>query len=348
MKVKPGFWENQSKGIVKVKEHGNRRKKTLLACAVSVALLLSAVPAFARFIDGVVALVNNEPITYSEVRDEVASGLGIPVGDADVFLREQKDTDAVLRWVNALVEVNLVRAELKKKNQAISDKEVDRVIENVKQANKMDDAQFAEVLLREGSSLAAYRSRVRVQLERGAIVRERKFKEVNVTEDEVRDYFRANSERFVEGGEIRIEALFFPLPPAGSGPEDSAIRARYAAYQAVSAVGQKRSLMEGLEVARALYPETEAANGDFSPVEDLLPEIRREAERLYTGERSEPFPTETGVYIIRVVGRRGGNPLEFSQVKDALSEELADRRSSKALVDIIEDLKKSASIDVRL
>ena len=333
-----------------MKEHGNGWKKKLLACVVASLLLLSAVPASSRVIDGVVALVNNEPITYSEVRDEVAAGLGMPLGDADVFLREQSDINAVLRWVNVLVEMSLVRVELKKKNQSISDGEIDRVLENLKKANKLNDAQFAEMLASGGTTLAAYRNRIRLQLERGAIIRERKLKEVTVTEDEVREYFRANSDRFVGGGEVRLEALFFPLPsPAEPGAEEKAIRARYAAYQvAVSVRQQEQSLSNGLEIARALFPDVESTDGDFVHVDDLLPEVQREIRRLRTGERSEPFPTETGVYIIRVVERRGGKPLEFTQVKESLSEELTDRRSEKALVDIIAELKKSASIYVRL
>ena len=329
----------------KLKKHEKSRKKALPACVLATLLLLSAVSARARVIDGVVALVNNDPITYSEVREEVASGLGMPLGDADVFLRDQKDISAVLRWVNTLVEMSLVRAELKKKNQSISDKEVDGVIENVKRGNKVDDAQFAELLAAEGTTLAGYRNRVRMQLERGAIIRGRKLKEVTVTEDEVRDYFRENSERFVSGGEVRLEALFFPTTAAS---DEKAFRARYAAFQVAEAIRPGQSLLGSLEIARALYPEVESGSGDFAPVDDLAPEVRREIARLNKGERSAPFPTESGVYIVRVLERRGGTPLEFSLVKGPLFEELVDRRSEKALSDIIEDLKKSASIDIRL
>ena len=331
-----------------MKGHGNSRKKKLLACVVALLLLLSAVPASSRVIDGVVALVNNEPITYSEVREEVAAGLGMPLGDADVFLRDQSDIESVLRWVNSLVEISLVRAELKKKNQSVSDTEIDRVLENVRKANKVSEEQFAELLSAEGTTLAAYRNRIRMQLERGAIIRERKLKEVTVTEDEVRDFFRENPERFVSGGEVRLEALFFPLPQTGSGAEEKMVRARYAAYHVATSIRRDQTLSDGLEIARVLFPEVEVVGGNFVSVDDLLPEVQREIRRLSTGERSEPFPTETGVYIIRVAERRGGKPLEFAQVKDFLSEELMDRRSEKALEDIIADLKKSASIYVRL
>ena len=72
----------------------------IIAAAVA-ALLLSAGAAFPRVIDGVVALVNGEPITFSEVRESVSEGMGIPVGDADALLREERDPAPVLRWIGS-------------------------------------------------------------------------------------------------------------------------------------------------------------------------------------------------------------------------------------------------------
>lgn len=324
-----------------------KRTKALLPVAAAIAMLLAPRPAFPRVIDGIVALVNDDPITFSEIREEVAGVLGMPVGDADVLLREQRDVGAVLRWINSLVEASLVRMELKKKGQPVSDKEVDRVIGNLRRANAVDEAQFAEMLAREGLTLPAFRRRVRLQLERGAIIRELKPKEVNVTEDEVRDYYRENAERFLVGDEVRVEALFFPLAP-GAGGEELAVRARYAARQASEAVRRGRPLADGLEAARLAFPDVRLIDGEFVPSEDLLPEMRREIGRLRSGERSEPFFAGEGLYIVRVLERRGGKAREFPEVKASLAEELADVRSERALADILVELKKSASIDVRL
>ena len=89
------------------------RRTGAIIAAVGAALLLSAGAAFPRVIDGVVALVNEEPVTFSEVRESVSEGMGIPVGDADALLREERDPRAVLRWIEALVDSVLVRKELR-------------------------------------------------------------------------------------------------------------------------------------------------------------------------------------------------------------------------------------------
>jgi peptidyl-prolyl cis-trans isomerase SurA len=320
----------------------------LAAVAAAVSLCLAA-PGEARVVDGVVAVVNDEPVTFSEVRESVAEALGIPVGDADGFLREERDSRIVMRWIEAIVESVLVRQELAKHGQPIPDAEIDKAVESVRKSNGMSEAQFVEVLGREGVTLPAYRRRLRWQMERGAIVRVKKFKDVSVTEQEVREYYQENAERFLVGSQVREEAIFLPFPSADPGAAgDPAAPARIAAQQAYEAIREGRTLREAYELARRTLPAAQWVECDFVPVEDLLPEMQREIRRLRSGETSQPFLTESGIYIVRVVARRGGKPGDFAAVKESLTEELTDRRSEKAFADILGELKKTASIDVRL
>jgi parvulin-like peptidyl-prolyl isomerase len=96
------------------------------------------------------------------------------------------------------------------------------------------------------------------------------------------------------------------------------------------------------------FPKVQFHAAGFVTTEDLLPELQREVRRLRAGEASPPFFTEAGAYLLRVVERRGGAPGDFSAVKDTLTDELTDRRSEKAFSDVLSELKRSASIDVRL
>src|SRR5512135_972700 len=323
------------------------RRTAAIILAAGAAILLSAGAAFPRVIDGVVALVNEEPVTFSEVRESVSEGMGIPVGDADALLREERDSRAVLRWVEALVDSVLVRKELEKQGQPVAEAEIDKAVESVRKANNMSDAQFSELLAKEGITLSAYRRRIRWQMERGAIVRARKYKEVMVTESEVRDYFRENAERFLAGAKVRLETLFFPIASSGSADQDAA-QARIAVQQAAEAIRGGRTFADAEALVRGTFPKVQFHAAGFVTTEDLLPDLQREVRRLRAGEASQPFLTETGAYRGRVVERQGGTPGDFSTVKDALTEELTDRRSEKAYSDILSDLKRSASIDVRL
>ena len=312
-------------------------------------LLLAAIvsTAGARIVDGVVAVVNDEPITFSEFRESVAEGLSIPEGDADIYLREEKDRERVLMGLEALIETTLVHQELRKIGQPVSDAEVDRAIESVRKSNDMSESDFEAALEQERIGLAGYRRRIRWQMERGAIVRAKKLKDVTVTEEETRAYFREHAERFLVGAEVRLEMLTIPFPDEEVGT-DNGVRTRIGAQEASAYVRSGMTFAEASGLLSSVVPGVTVFSADFEKTEDLLPVIQKEIVRLRSGETSPPFFTEAGAHLVKVLERRGGTLPEFSAVRTMLTEELFDRRSEKAFSDLLVDLKKAATIDIRL
>jgi peptidyl-prolyl cis-trans isomerase SurA len=321
--------------------------KLLQALAFLLFLAALASTAGARVVDGIVAVANDEPITFSEFRESVAETLGIPEGDADIYLRGEKDRRRILAGLETLIDSVLVRQELKKLDMPITEKDVDRSVESVWRTNNMSEADFLAALATEGISLEAYRRRIRWQMERGAVVRAKKMKEITVTEEETKAYFQENAERFLVGADVLLETLFLPFPPEGPG-SDNGVRIRTAAQRASEIVRSGATFTEAAGLLSSVVPGITAFSSGFVKTEDLLPEIGREVRRLRTGENSPPIFTEGGAHLVKVLERRGGTLPEFSTVRTMLSEELFDQRSEKAFSDILVDLKKAATIDIRL
>ncbi len=304
-------------------------------------------PAAARIVDGVVAVVNDEPITFSEYRESVAESLGIPEGDADIFLREEKDRKKILSGLEKLIETVLVRQALQNIKASVSDREVDQAVESVRKSNNLSEADFRALVEQEGISFEGYRRRIRWQLERGAIVRAEKLKDVTVTEEEVRAYFHANEERFLVGAEVELEVLLLPFA-GGEAGIDNDVRIRIVAQQASDYVRSGMTLQQVFELISPVVPDAEMISSGFVKEEDLVPEIGKEVHRLKTGQTSPPIFVRGGIHLITVLARRGGTLPEFSSVRSSLTEELTDRRSEQAFADILVDLKKAATIDIRL
>lgn len=304
--------------------------------------------ATARVVDGVVATVDEEPVTFSEVREAVAEAMNVPQGDADAWLREERDASRIVKWIEPLVESILVRKALAASGAEVDEKAVDGALESVRKSNGMSEAEFSEALAREGISTAAYRKRIRWQMERSSLVRARKAKEVTVTEDEVKAYWREHAERFLEGVEARFETLVIPIPESGGDPGERIIRVRLAAQQAADSLRAGRSMRETEAILREGNPGVRLVDADYLPVDDLSPELYREIRKLRAGETSPPFFTEEGARIVRLVGRRGGTAPDFAVLREALTDELADRRGEKAYSDLMAELKRAASIEIRL
>lgn len=318
-----------------------------LFCLLPGFLASVAPTADARIVDGVVAVVNGDPVTFSEFRESVAEMLGIPEGDADLYLREERDRGRVLKGIETLVESALVRQRLEQLGQAVSDQEVDQAVASVRKNNGMSAEEFQAALEREGISPPAYRRRIRWQMERGAIVRALKLKAVTVTEEEVRSYFQENEERFRKGGEIRVEILYLPVPPAEEGGEQ-AVAPRIAAQQAAEGIRAGLSFAEAVRLVTPTVPGVAVMEPGFLKTDELAPEIGREVERLRTGEVSSPVFTAEGGFIVRVLERRGGTLPPFGELRAKLTEELVDRRSEQSYADLLSELKREATIDIRL
>jgi parvulin-like peptidyl-prolyl isomerase len=308
-------------------------------------LLCLASTAQGKIVDGVVAVVDNQAVTFSEVRQAAGDALAVDAGEADSLLREERDPAKVRAWIAPLVDTLLVRRELSKAGQGVVDSDVERVVESVRKQNNLDEAGFRKALELEGLSLPAYRARLRWQLERTALLRARKAKELSVTAEEARDWYREQGERYAEGGEVRLAVL--TLPYGVEGEKDRTLQAHLAARAAAELLGAGKKLDEVAGLLSGRFGAVRLLPGDFMKEEDLPDDLRKEVRRLRTGELSAPFFTEEGARVISVLARRGGTLPDFAAVKDAVTEELTDRRSEKAFADIMVALRSEAAVGYR-
>jgi len=172
----------------------------------------------------------------------------------------------------------------------------------------MSEAQFVEVIGREGLTLAAYRRRIRWQMERGAIVRVKRFKDVSVTEQEVREYFRENAERFLVGSQVREEAIFLPFPAADPGAAETRPRRRGSRRSRPSRRSARDGRSGGVRAGARDAPRGAVGRVRLRPGGGPAAGDPAGDPAAPHGETSQPFFTEAGIYIVRVVARRGGRP----------------------------------------
>ena len=160
----------------------------------------------------------------------------------------------MLRWIEALVDSVLVRKGAGGSGQPIAEGEIDKAGRIRPEGERDERGAVRRVARGRRISLPAYRRRLRWQMERGAIVRARKFKEVTVTESEVRDYFR-RAGTVPGGGAGPASTLFFPIASAQPQGEDAA-QARIAVQQAAEAVRAGRT-RRGAGVGSRKFPKVQ-------------------------------------------------------------------------------------------
>ena len=139
-----------------------RISRGLLTLAlVCVLVALSARNSSAKVVDRIVAEVNDEVITMSELQKaskaiEVQEGIA-PKGKEDKALEHQ--------MLETLIDRKLAKAEAKRRGIKVDDKELNEALENFKKQNHlMDEDSFNKALAKAGLTLAELKEKIADQI----------------------------------------------------------------------------------------------------------------------------------------------------------------------------------------
>jgi peptidyl-prolyl cis-trans isomerase SurA len=298
-----------------------------------------------RTINRVAALLNGDVVTLREVQERAGPEWARAQAQPEGTAREKAKARALKAAFDALVAERLLDAQAKELALEVSDAEVEAVIADTKQRYRLDDATLDEALSREGMTRAAYRDRVRRDLTSYRVIQMRVRSRIKVGDDDLRNYYQQHAREFSTGEEIKVRHIFFLLPAGASGADEA--RAREKAERALARV---RGGADFEAVAREVSQGPSASSGgDLGWLRRgvVQPELERAAFALQVGGVSDVVRTKTGFQIVKLEGRRGGEPRPFDQVKDEIRERLTNDQAETLRAQYVAELRKDALIEIR-
>ena len=304
--------------------------KLLILAAVLAAPLAHGV----TLVDRIVAVVNKEVITYSELHEAV--------GMAERQLRRQ-GTPAPERPVlerQMLERLILDKAQLQMARETgirIEELQLDRAVERIAQSNNMTLADFRRTLESDGVSFDGWRNDVRQQMLM-ARLREREVENrVQVSETEI-DVFLEQLKTRPEAAEYNLAHILVRVPE-GASPE----RIRQARERAEQALAEAKGGAAFARVAASFSDAPDALQGGAIGwrSHDRLPELFAEAlSKMKPGEVSEPLRSPAGFHILQLVDRRGAGaeaPVLQTRMRHILirtSEAISESEARRKLRDL--------------
>jgi parvulin-like peptidyl-prolyl isomerase len=81
---------------------------------------------------------------------------------------------------------------------------------------------------------------------------------------------------------------------------------------------------------------------------ELVPAFEREALRLKVGEVSGIVRTDFGFHIIKLLDRKGEEPLPFEEVREKVQADYYDSEMEKAFRQYLSTLKEKSVIEIKL
>lgn len=318
-------------------------KASILICF---AVMILTVPLNARIVDRIVAVVNDEIVTLSELNSAVEPYLKKIDNFNNGENRERVVTQTMSAMLDKLIDDILVKQEAKRLGIVIKEEDVAKTINDMISKRKITTEDFKKSLAREGSSFSAYKKEVEEHLMKIRLVGVSVRAKVSVTDEEIGDYYRKHREDYEGKEAVRIKQILIVVPQRSGMKERSKLKAD-------TALILKR-LIEGESFGflASKYSNGPAAKlgGDLGFVEKgvMFPAVNEVAFSLRNGEISGVIESPIGFHIIKVTDRRGSGIKSLESVREEIKDKISNVKIEKKFFEWIEELRKKSYIEVRL
>jgi len=304
-------------------------------------LLLSGHTNATVLLDRVVAVVNQEVITWSELYKTMEA-------DASPAVKElQKDEQRKIykkneaAFLETLINVKLQLQEARNVGIRVSDGEVQEAIDGVKKKYAMSDSAFRESLKGEGYSYDEYKKRLREQIIISKLVNTQIRSKIVVTDEDINKFVAENKKALENTESYKISQI---LLKKQKDVESSKIDEK--AGDLLKKLEQGESFAN---IARQYSEDpSSSSGGDLGSLKksELNNDFLDVVSKMKPGDISKPFWTASGLHIIKLESK--SEPKD----KDAMREEargmLTNKIFAKKYDAWIKYLREKSFIEVRL
>lgn len=238
--------------------------------------------------NGIVALVNDKPITSYELKQRMNLVL-VTTHVPDNPEIKKKIRDQVIEQLETEI---LQRDEAAKNDITVSSVEVDKYMQGILDDNRMTKEQLAEVLGKGGVQIATFRSQLAAQILWQKAVNEHYAGRVTISPEAV-DAEMSRIKESINKAHFTVSEIFLAV----DNPDlDEKVKKK-----AEDLVAQIKGGAQFPEVARQFSQSPSAAQGgDIGTVYDgqLAPELNAQLTKMATGDMSAPIRSIGGYYIV--------------------------------------------------
>jgi peptidyl-prolyl cis-trans isomerase SurA len=282
--------------------------------------------------DRIVAVINTEVITQSELEEEVAelkqqSRQRLTGPDLERRLR-QIDYMGINRMIERKLQIQIA----KRRGIKVTDDEVKDAVARLRRLGESPNENDPKEMATIKDQLTALR-----------IINQQVRSSLLVSDEEMRRFYEQHRERFLLPPEVRISQILIAL---GRGNEMLQVRDK---ARQVHGLLKKGDSFEELAVRYSEGQESRRGGSlGFVRIGDMLAQIQKAIQDLPPGQVSEPIASPMGMHIIRVDERKPAQYRPFEEVRDDIRNAVYQLKSEDAYQAWIKDLKDQSYIEVRL
>ncbi len=295
-------------------------------------------PAYADLADGISAIVNDQVITYQEVREKTASALDLLQHEyaGQPGLYDEKVNETLRDGLDTLIENQLILHEFATKYNPLPDSLVDQWVNDRIKAQFGDRITCIRTLQAQGMTFEKFREDVRDQ----QIITELRYKTISddkiiISPYKIENYYLLHQDDFKMGDQVKLRMIVLNK----SSPDDKATRAK--ADELLADIKNGASFQQ----LESIYSQDQEQQGsDWMECSVLRKELAAVVATLKPGQTSEVIETPDTCYILRVEDKRAAHVKPLSDVRETIDTTLRGQAQKDAEDRWMNSLKKKAFI----
>jgi peptidyl-prolyl cis-trans isomerase SurA len=306
----------------------------------------------AELVDRVIAIVNDEIITQSELEEEAApiyTAIAKNNSEGSVLESIAQAKEATLD--NMILE-RLIFQRAKKYKLTVSEEEVNNAYESMKRKAEADGIDFKERLAMSGMDEEQYRKRLRTQLMQNKLLSFDIRSKIVISDEMLKEYYEQHyTTNVTEGTYYLLQMGFSWAKDAASNPAElEKVKAK-----AKSLAERIHKLAESgqdfKELARKFSELPSAADGgDIGTfaLDDMAEAMRDAIRPLKVGDISKIIETPTNYQFFKLLSGSDDaatvNAVPFEEVKEKIRDILYEEKLKSGYDEWVRDLKNNAYI----
>ncbi len=267
-----------------------------------------------RHLDGIAAVVNDEPVLQSDVEEQLYLFI-----TNNQMHPDSAQVDTLRRQIlEEMINEKLIVAEARREGITVSDQELARAVDKAVQdaKDRFGEEGFKQQLAKESMTEDQLRAKYRDDLRRQALMarlREKLFPAKPVSQTEAETYFKEHPEKFPQAPP-QVRLFVIQIPVVADSVTEASGRAKALDARRRILAGEKFAKLAG-EVSED--PGTAKSGGDlgYFAKGTMEPALEKAAFSLKIGEVSEPIRSPYGWHLLEVLDR---DTLRTSAGKDSL------------------------------
>ena len=315
--------------------------QVIVSC-VFVCSLLAPYRIDAEIIERIVAVVNDDIITLSELKAVSLPYLARMKSKFSVTYTDEEIKETERQILNQMVDEKLVNQEAARLKIEITEKEVAMASQEVRDRAQLTKEQFEQALAEDGMTMESYQKQLRDEMKKMRLIDQEIKAKVYVTKKEIDEYYKAHKDEYNAPPEVRLQQILL-LTPAEASPQDvEQIRERAEQIRGAIEQGEDFNAM----VKNYSQDATAATGGDMGVFRqgELFSALDEAAFTLMVGEVSPVIQTPKGFHIIRVLDKKDRKQMTEEERRDEIDALLYNQKVESAIKKWIKELKKKSYV----